>query len=556
MPNPWLLIGTLAFCISLLVSLILTRDWGASLVAATTAVGVAYLTTAIVNLYHHQSATSRIALLKQQLQSLRRQKTEVHQTIAELMAEQERVAAALATTQEHLRYQQVSGRAVPPFPAQGSAALSWDLSVSADAAVPGAAAIPPYATGDRLAPDRAATLELSPDPLHATATKQALTLALNQLQAELSHLNTQVKEQRQRRDHLHQDLSRLQEQQQTLRTTVDDLNQEIEQLQQVRDALDQAVVAAETHQHALAAETQPLQATVQALEAKVTALQIERQALEAEVTAKRDEQLQLDQHQQVQHAQIHDRQQLLATLDQQTADLEQELATLTAQYQALNPSAIAELAQQKATLEQELATLTQLASQHQQHFAQVQDRVHALEQHVRDRQQEKADLDAQIQQLQQEHPRGHLQSASAIAPATSSQPLETPPLTAPAAPVLQRPARPAPDPETNPAPPSDDDRDPALSDQWTEFMVQLPEYELQALKAIARDKQVFRSLNRIAEDNFTTAEELIASINQLAEALLGDRVIQVRGTAPPMICRPHQHTIKTLIKTYDYLTQG
>jgi predicted nucleic acid-binding Zn-ribbon protein len=95
-----------------------------------------------------------------------------------------------------------------------------------------------------------------------------------------------------------------------------------------------------------------------------------------------------------------------------------------------------------------------------------------------------------------------------------------------------------------------------LTDGWQDFMVQLADYEFEALKAIAHEPSPMRVLNQIAENNFTTAGELIDSINQRAQDTLGERVIKPQsGFAPPSVFRDQARAIQKLIDTYEYLTR-
>jgi DNA polymerase III gamma/tau subunit len=178
-----------------------------------------------------------------------------------------------------------------------------------------------------------------------------------------------------------------------------------------------------------------------------------------------------------------------------------------------------------------------------------------LEKQIRDRRQEKEALERQITQLQaQKTALRHSPPPPEAQPPQQQLELASVNGQHPAKAALERPT-PRPKPQ---APEVDEDprtADQELSDLWTEFMVQLPEYELQALKAIAQDNNPTSVLNRIAEDNFTTLDELIDSINQLAEDIVGEEVIKTRGSAPPIIMRDHQRMIKKLIETYEYLTE-
>jgi len=93
-----------------------------------------------------------------------------------------------------------------------------------------------------------------------------------------------------------------------------------------------------------------------------------------------------------------------------------------------------------------------------------------------------------------------------------------------------------------------------LPSEWTEFMVQLPEYELQALKVIVEQAHPAAALKHIAEENLTMPELLIDSINERALETVGDLLIDAgSGAGSATIVRDHLKIVKKLLKTYDYL---
>lgn len=111
-------------------------------------------------------------------------------------------------------------------------------------------------------------------------------------------------------------------------------------------------------------------------------------------------------------------------------------------------------------------------------------------------------------------------------------------------------------PTPKPALPQEKDDTDNLSEPWTNFMVQLSDYELQALRAIAQENNPLHTLNTIAEESFTNLDELLTSINRQAEDILGESVVNFRsGSASPAIVRDHQKQINKMIETYEYLTE-
>ena len=93
-----------------------------------------------------------------------------------------------------------------------------------------------------------------------------------------------------------------------------------------------------------------------------------------------------------------------------------------------------------------------------------------------------------------------------------------------------------------------------LPSEWAEFMVQLPEYELQVIKVLVEQNRPAAVLKHIAEENLTMPELLIDSINERALETIGDLLIDAKsGAGSATIVRDHLKTVKKLLKTYEYL---
>ncbi|MBF2029173.1 MAG: hypothetical protein IGS48_20825 [Oscillatoriales cyanobacterium C42_A2020_001] len=565
MLNPWLILGTVAFIASFGISLLMTGDLGGALIAGASALATGLATAATVNWYHNRSSESRMAALKHQIRLLQRRRAEEQQAVLEITAEKERVIQALNSMQDELRQRQLPGSNPYARPA-----LSWNLSSqSADNAQVA------IAEGYSDLQPEFQPASLNQFVTEAAATKQKITASLNHLQSELSQLNSQVSDQRQVREQLLQEITQLSQQQQGLTQTAKELTQDIEELERCRAELDQYVVYVETKKQELEAGSNPLQKALKQLQSQVTALQEELRSLEAQVTTKRQEKATLErelsnskQHQH-QATPLHNS---IQKLENQKSQLEREVATLKQQQEQsrILQDAIQQLENQKSQLERDLTHLKQQQSQ----LKASQDSLQKLEKQISDRRREKESLEKQITQLQAQ--KTALRNQPNASKSDAQLELQTEVVASAqngkGQPALQRPgARPQPqlqedkddegDEEDGDEWEDENEDDEAASEQelselWTEFMLQLPEYELQALKAIAYESNPTRVLNRIAEDNFTTPEEMLASINQLAEEMVGEIVINTRaGFAPPAIARDHQRTIKKVIETYEYLSE-
>ncbi len=514
MLNPWLLLGSIAFVASFSISLLMHRDFGGAIAAGSMGLATAWGTAATVNWYRNRSSDSRIATLKHQIRALQHHRAAEQQALLELEAEKERLAQSFGLMPDHLKQRQIEAAARD---------VSWNLAVTE---IVEASSTPP--SPDRLAVGsaQAAEADLRQFLAEAAATKQKITASLNNLQAELSQLNAQTTENRQFRDQLVQEINHLSQQKQTLVATTKRLQAEVKDLEPRRDELNQYISHMEAKKQELDAGANPLQRALKQLQSQVNALQTELQQLETQVSDRLRE---------------------------------------------------------KGTLDQTIALL-----QHQNQQAQVAQTVMEKEDDpLSDRRKEKEALEQQIAQLQAQKT---ALGASPVQPEPSkptkdipkkdspkkdipkkpnskkliSPPKSRPPENGNGADISPKPAisaiptlpkvTPVPALENSLQAPKDDAEN--LSDPWTNFMVQLSDYEFQALRAIAQESNPLRILNTIADESFTSLDELLASINRQAQDIVGESVVNPRsGFAPPAIVREHQKTIKKMIETYEYLTE-
>ena len=93
-----------------------------------------------------------------------------------------------------------------------------------------------------------------------------------------------------------------------------------------------------------------------------------------------------------------------------------------------------------------------------------------------------------------------------------------------------------------------------LPDEWTEFMVKLPEHEFLVLKAIAEQDNPSAAIKKIAEENLTMPEVLIDSINERAIDTIGDLIIEPGLSSAPLIRDEYLIAVKKLINNYICLS--
>ncbi|PZV18026.1 MAG: hypothetical protein DCF22_02575 [Leptolyngbya sp.] len=500
MLNPWFLLGSIAFVASFSISLLMNHDWGSAIVMGLAGLSIAWGTAATVNWYRNRSTDSRSAALKHQIRTLQHHRVIEQRTLLELEAETERVAQSLALMQGDLR-----SRRTEMSPDRG---VSWNLMATE---VVESSIHPPPVGMTVAVPAKGAEAELRQFLAEAAATKQKITASLNNLQTELNQLNAQTAENRQFRDQLVQEINHLSQQKQTLVANTNRLQADVKDLEQCRDELDQYISYVETKKQELETGANPLQKALKQLQAQVTALQTELQQLETQVSDRLHEKTALDQtiaslKQQQKNAQV--AQDLLQKVENQLSDrrpekeaLGKQIIQLQTQKTALQTSS----AQPDRFIPKDASTKNTLSKPNSKK------------------------LISSTKIVSSDNENGAI---TAPKPAVSSNPSKSAPLQ------------------------KQEDIADALSDPWTNFMVQLLDYEFQALRAIAQESNPLRTLNAIADESFTSLDELLDSINRQAQDIIGESVVNCRsGFAPPEIAREHQKTIKKMIETYEYLTE-
>jgi chromosome segregation ATPase len=238
--------------------------------------------------------------------------------------------------------------------------------------------------------------------------------------------------------------------------------------------------------------------------------------------------------------QLEDQRQKKDKLTQEVTELKQQKRQLETQSKALW-SEMQDLEQQRGEAKRLLAiaetrkqALEATSISLQATLTSLQAELHSLENQVQEWRQQKEALEEQLTALK-------VVTASQPPPAVATE-LVTSSIQPQAPPPL-------------PDPPEEQSTQ-ELSEEWTELMVQLPEYEFQVLKVITESSKPVPSIKKIAEENLTMPELLIDAINERALETIGDLLIDVpSGVSSAAIAPEHNRTIKKLLKAYEELLQ-
>ncbi|QZZ22194.1 hypothetical protein J5X98_07330 [Leptothermofonsia sichuanensis E412] len=302
---------------------------------------------------------------------------------------------------------------------------------------------------------------------------------------------------------------------------------------------------------------------------------VEAEAAKRNIEAKlKSLQVELDQLQ----AQVASRRQTRDGLVQELADLNQQKRGLQAEVAALQP-AIDELKQARKALEQSVAEaeakrqqleqgvqpLQMALKQLQSQVDTRQEELRRLELQISDRCQQKEDLERQLASLAVQRQSFQAQVAAADlslvptngkshpAPKKDTSPRHSAKQLNPRSAVTVAASKPEQTTTTQTMstiaePAKAEKPSPESSEGWDDLMEQLPEYELQVLRAIVEQNNPAGLIKKIAEDNLTMPEMLIDSINERALETVGDIIIEP-GThsSSVAIAREHLRTVKKLL---------
>ncbi|MEH2318860.1 MAG: tellurite resistance TerB C-terminal domain-containing protein [Nostoc sp.] len=91
-----------------------------------------------------------------------------------------------------------------------------------------------------------------------------------------------------------------------------------------------------------------------------------------------------------------------------------------------------------------------------------------------------------------------------------------------------------------------------IPEEWTNFLENLPGYELQVLKAILEQDNPNAAIKKIAEANITMPNLLIDSLNERANDTIGELIINTDSESLE-VYPEHLTYVKKIIAMYDYL---
>jgi chromosome segregation ATPase len=327
----------------------------------------------------------------------------------------------------------------------------------------------------------------------------------NLLYAESQQLQNQVTESRNQRDSLHRELRTFAGQKKQLETEVNSLQSEINNLQKNQTELNNAFSVLTAEKRRLESNCNVFRSEITHLQSQISELQHEKQEIESNLTLLGRLKPQLEEK-------LYELRIAIQELEVDTTQKNQLLVATKAErenIQAILNSSQTQLTEHKAELQQ----LQEQISLLQEERDSLQNQVWELLQQIETFNPEQLD-DNSKEDDNELFPFSEIMETTAIR-------------------------------ETSEADTSEN-----LPEEWTNFLENPPVYELQVLKAIVEQDNPNAAIKKIAEANITMPNLLIDSINERANDMIGELIIDSNSEIPKVYQEYIPH-VKKMIAMYE-----
>jgi archaellum component FlaC len=289
------------------LSLLVGRNFGKAFLTGSITLIAAQVGAIALESQYEQGFHQRSEKLRAHIRALQRRRMAVYQELQQLTQERDRL-----TTDIYLAQTQGKGSPSPnpwetqkrsPLPEPARPAISWTLTEKFDktSADKTPAAAPQFQSngletrmqspGEPVPKTRSSL----PKNLQRTLTaQQQAEESLNNRQAELQRLQSQITQQQTKQEELSQTVNQLTQQREKLDSDLNYLQTQVQELEQYRGSLTQFFNAAEPKRRQVETGSQALQDAIAQLQNQITSLHGELNQLEGQILDRRTEKEQLD----------------------------------------------------------------------------------------------------------------------------------------------------------------------------------------------------------------------------------------------------------------------
>ncbi|MGG6268332.1 tellurite resistance TerB C-terminal domain-containing protein [Leptolyngbya sp. AN03gr2] len=281
-----LMLSLVAFSVSFVISLLITRDFTRSLISGAVTLFASLVGAAFSENQYRQSLYRRSEELTTHIRSLQRKRAEAYESLVLITQERDRISNSLNSLQTQLRNLQVQSANLW----QQKEELSWNLT-SPQASPTNQI----YVLQVKLQELEQKEAELNKSLSATLSAKQRAELGLKTTQAQLNQFQAQLAEQQSQKVELAKEVNALLSQKQQLDIQLTTLQPKVKELEKYRSELSQFLETAEPKRKQVESSSKSLQGAIENLQTQISSLQGELGQLEHQILERRQQKEVLDQ---------------------------------------------------------------------------------------------------------------------------------------------------------------------------------------------------------------------------------------------------------------------
>ncbi|MEP0915805.1 hypothetical protein NC981_03175 [Leptolyngbya sp. DQ-M1] len=280
-----LLLSLIALGVSFAISLLITRNFGTSVINSVVTLFASLVGAAITENQHRQALYRRSEELTGHIRALKRRRAETYESLVLMTQERDQVSNSLNALQTQLRNLQIQSSNLW----QQKEELSWNLT-SPQASPTNQI----YALQTKLQELEQKEAELNKSLSATLSAKQRAELGLKTTQAQLNQFQAQLAELQSQKAELTKEVNALLSQRQQLDTQIATLQPKVKELEKYRAELNQFLASAEPKRQQVESSSKSLQGAIGNLQTQISSLQGELGQLEQQILDRRVQKEHLD----------------------------------------------------------------------------------------------------------------------------------------------------------------------------------------------------------------------------------------------------------------------
>ena len=280
------LLSLVALSVSFCISLLITRDFGKSVINGAVTLFASLVGASVAEGRHRQALYQRSEELTGHIRALQRRRAETYESLVMMSQERDRISNSLNSLQTQLRGLQIQSANLW----QQKEELSWNIS-SPQASPQNQI----FVLQTKLHELEQKEAELNKSLSATLSAKQRAELGLKTTQAQLNQFQAQLAEQQSQKAELTKEVNALLSQRQQLDLQLATLQPKVKELEKYRTELSQFLATAEPKRQQVESSSKSLHGAIENLQTQISSLQGELGQLEHQILDRRQQKELLDQ---------------------------------------------------------------------------------------------------------------------------------------------------------------------------------------------------------------------------------------------------------------------